>query len=67
MALVGGVGTLLGPLVGGVVITFLQSVLGSYTERHLFVLGMIFILFVLFLPGGLFGLLRGAGARERAP
>jgi branched-chain amino acid transport system permease protein len=62
MALVGGVGTLIGPLVGGVVITFLQSVLGSFTEHHLFVLGVIFILFVRFLPGGLFGLLR-----RRAP
>ncbi len=58
MALVGGIGTLIGPLVGGVVVTLLQSVLGSYTERHLFVLGIIFILFVLFLPGGLFGVLR---------
>jgi branched-chain amino acid transport system permease protein len=58
MALVGGVGTLIGPLVGGVVITFLQSVLGSFTERHLLLLGVIFILFVRFLPGGLFGLLR---------
>ncbi len=67
MALVGGVGTLIGPLVGGVVITFLQSVLGSYTERHLFVLGIIFILFVRFLPGGLFSLLRGASAHERTP
>jgi branched-chain amino acid transport system permease protein len=63
MALVGGVGTLIGPLVGGMLITFLQSVLGSFTERHLFVLGVIFILFVRFLPGGLFGLLR----RGRAP
>jgi branched-chain amino acid transport system permease protein len=67
MALVGGVGTLIGPLVGGVVIMFVQSVLGSFTERHLFVLGVIFILFVRFLPGGLFGLLRGASVRERAP
>jgi len=63
MALVGGIGTLIGPLVGGVVITLLQSVLGSYTERHLFVLGMIFILFVRFLPGGLFGLLRRDGTQ----
>ena len=63
MALVGGMGTLIGPLVGGVVITLLQSVLGSYTERHLFVLGIIFILFVRFLPGGLFGLLRRDGTQ----
>ncbi len=63
MALVGGIGTLIGPLVGGVVVTLLQSVLGSYTERHLFVLGIIFILFVRFLPGGLFGLLRRGAPR----
>jgi branched-chain amino acid transport system permease protein len=63
MALVGGIGTLIGPLVGGVVITLLQSALGSYTERHLFVLGVIFILFVRFLPGGLFGLLRRGDPR----
>jgi len=67
MALVGGVGTLIGPLVGGVVIMFVQSVLGSFTERHLFVLGIIFILFVRFLPGGLFSLLRGPGTGGHAP
>jgi ABC-type branched-subunit amino acid transport system permease subunit len=42
-------------------------VLGSFTERHLFVLGIIFILFVRFLPGGLFSLLRHPAGRERAP
>jgi branched-chain amino acid transport system permease protein len=67
MALVGGVGTLIGSLVGGVVIMFVQSVLGSFTERHLFVLGIIFILFVRFLPGGLFSLLRGPGTGGHAP
>ena len=58
VSLVGGIGTLLGPLVGSVIITFLESVIGSYTERHLFVLGAIFIIFVLFLPDGLLGLAR---------
>jgi branched-chain amino acid transport system permease protein len=58
VSLVGGVGTLFGPLVGSVIITFLESLIGSYTERHLFVLGMIFVLFVMFLPDGLIGLLR---------
>ena len=43
MGLVGGVGTLLGPLLGSVVITFMESVVGSYIERHLIVLGVIFI------------------------
>jgi hypothetical protein len=33
---------------------------GSYTERHLMVLGVIFIVFVIFLPDGLCGLARRA-------
>jgi branched-chain amino acid transport system permease protein len=58
VSLVGGIGTLLGPLVGSVIITFLESVIGSYTDRHLFVLGAIFVVFVMFLPDGLLGLAR---------
>jgi len=65
MALVGGIGTLVGPLVGGGIITFLESVLGSYTERHLIVLGAIFVVFVLFLPDGLMGLIRRVAAPRR--
>jgi branched-chain amino acid transport system permease protein len=66
VSLVGGIGTLLGPLVGSVIITFLESVVGSYTERHLFVLGVIFVVFVLFLPDGLLGLARRLTTRGRA-
>jgi branched-chain amino acid transport system permease protein len=58
MSLVGGVGTLLGPLAGSVIVTFLESLVGSYTERHLLVLGVIFIVFVMFLPDGLIGFAR---------
>ncbi len=65
VSLVGGIGTLLGPLVGSVLITFLESVVGSYSERHLFVLGLIFVVFVLFLPDGLVGLLRRLSASRR--
>jgi branched-chain amino acid transport system permease protein len=60
MSLVGGVGTLLGPLVGSTIITFLDSLVGSYTDRHLMVLGVIFIVFVMFLPDGLCGLAQRA-------
>jgi branched-chain amino acid transport system permease protein len=66
VSLVGGIGTLLGPLVGSAIITFLESVIGSYTERHLFVLGAIFVLFVMFLPDGLLGLARRLSARRQA-
>jgi branched-chain amino acid transport system permease protein len=66
MSLVGGVGTLLGPLAGSAIITFLESVVGSYTERHLFVLGAIFIVFVIFLPDGLCGLAQRLLGRRKA-
>src|SRR5262249_41215308 len=65
MSLVGGVGTLIGPLAGSVIITFFESMIGSYTERHLLVLGVIFIVFVLFLPDGLCGLLRRSFAANK--
>jgi len=52
-------------LVGSVFITFLESVVGTYTERHLFVLGLIFVVFVLFLPDGLVGLMRHVSERSR--
>lgn len=64
MSLVGGVGTLIGPLLGSPIITFLESYLGSYTERHLLVLGVIFIVFVMFLPDGLCGVIRRLFARR---
>jgi branched-chain amino acid transport system permease protein len=66
MSLVGGVGTLLGPLMGSVIITFMESMVGSYTERHLFVLGIIFIVFVVFLPDGLCGLVQRLATRRKA-
>ncbi|MGE0039495.1 MAG: branched-chain amino acid ABC transporter permease [Xanthobacteraceae bacterium] len=66
MSLVGGVGTLLGPLMGSAIITFMESLVGSYTERHLFVLGVIFIVFVMFLPDGLCGLVQRWATRRKA-
>jgi branched-chain amino acid transport system permease protein len=65
MSLVGGVGTLIGPLAGSAIITFLDSFIGSYTDRHLMVLGAIFIVFVMFLPDGLCGLVQRAFASRR--
>jgi branched-chain amino acid transport system permease protein len=41
-------------------------VVGSYTERHLFVLGLIFVVFVMFLPDGLLGLMRRLSAVRRS-
>ncbi len=54
----GGVGTLAGALYGGVILTVLKSVIGSMTEHHLIVIGLLFMAIVIFLPKGLMGLVR---------
>jgi branched-chain amino acid transport system permease protein len=54
----GGAGTLVGALYGSVLLTVLKSVVGSWTEHHLIVIGVLFMAVVIFLPRGLIGLVR---------
>ncbi|MEH2510429.1 branched-chain amino acid transport system permease protein [Nitrobacteraceae bacterium AZCC 1564] len=54
--LIGGVGTLVGALYGSVILVVIKSVLGSWTEHHLIVVGALFMASILFLPRGLIGL-----------
>lgn len=54
----GGVGTLAGALYGSVILTVLKSVVGSMTEHHLIVIGLLFMLTVIFLPKGMMGFIR---------
>jgi branched-chain amino acid transport system permease protein len=55
---IGGVGTLAGALYGGVILTVLKSVVGSLTQEHLIVIGLLFMTVVIFLPKGLLGFIR---------
>src|SRR3989441_7925720 len=62
--IMGGSRSLVGPAVGAIVVVLLQLGLSSLparglAERWQLLLGAVFIAFVLFLPGGLYGLLRG--------
>ena len=59
MVIIGGTGTLGGALLGAGAFILLQSLVSSYTERWMLLLGLTFILFVLFAPGGIVGALRG--------
>jgi len=59
MVIIGGTGTLGGAMLGSAAFILLQSLVSSYTERWMLILGATFILFVLFAPGGLVGALRG--------
>jgi branched-chain amino acid transport system permease protein len=58
MVIVGGQGTLLGPILGAAFFLLLQQVLSLYTESWALFFGMIFIGFVMFAPDGIVGLLR---------
>lgn len=58
MLIVGGAGTLTGPLLGAAVIRLLPNFVSSYTERWQTILGLVFIGFVLFAPKGIIGLYR---------
>jgi branched-chain amino acid transport system permease protein len=57
---IGGVGTLAGALYGTILLTLFKSIVGSWTEHHLIVIGIVFMIAVLFLPKGLLGLVRPA-------
>ncbi len=59
MVIIGGTGTLGGAVLGAAAFILLQSLVSSYTERWMSILGLTFILFVLFAPGGIVGALRG--------
>jgi branched-chain amino acid transport system permease protein len=57
MAYIGGVGSIVGPIIGAVFFVILREFLAlNLAEMHLIVFGILFILVVLFLPGGFVGL-----------
>jgi branched-chain amino acid transport system permease protein len=66
MAIVGGVGTLFGGVVGSAIIIVLENVVSSYTERWSMVLGLLFVLTMIFAPEGIVGKLRSLLARRGA-
>jgi branched-chain amino acid transport system permease protein len=64
MLIVGGAGTLSGPILGAVIIRLFPNFASSYTDRWQTLLGLVFILFVLFAPKGVIGLLRASGPEQ---
>lgn len=58
MVILGGIGTLLGPLIGATVVVLVENVLSSYVDRWPTVLGLVFILVILFARAGIAGSIR---------
>ncbi|WP_083220370.1 branched-chain amino acid ABC transporter permease [Hoeflea olei] len=67
----GGVGTLVGPILGAIAFTVAEHYVSSFTDAWLIYFGGLFVLMVIVAPGGIFGALsgiwtRGAASREAA-
>jgi branched-chain amino acid transport system permease protein len=56
MVIIGGAGTLVGPILGAAFFLLVQQQLSTYTDSWALFFGVIFILFVLFAPEGIWGL-----------
>jgi branched-chain amino acid transport system permease protein len=59
MVMIGGLGTLVGPIIGGAFFILLQEKVSSYVQWYSIVVGLVLVLIVLFVPRGLLGF-RGA-------
>ena len=58
MVMLGGAGTLVGPAIGAGVFLLLKNLVSSYSGHWMLIIGTVFILCVLYVPGGIWGTLR---------
>ena len=65
MAITGGIGTLLGSFVGAAAIIVLENTVSVFTARWPSVLGLTFVLIMIFAPEGVVGRARLLFARSR--
>ena len=57
MLVIGGLGTIAGPIIGTGLLTFIQEALIDYPGIQLTILGVILLVIVVFVPGGIVGLI----------
>lgn len=67
MGIVGGTGTILGPLIGAGLVLGLRNWVSSFFTLHLAVMGLVFIAVVIWAPGGVMGIFKKwlTDAKER--
>jgi branched-chain amino acid transport system permease protein len=66
MVIIGGAGTLIGPILGAAFFLIVEHQLSNYTEAWALFFGLIFIAFVMFAPEGIWGLVRARFRRNNA-
>ena len=62
--MIGGLGTLTGPIIGGVFFTLLRDKVSSFVDWYFIVIGLVLVFIVLFMPRGLFGFRHLLGLRS---
>jgi branched-chain amino acid transport system permease protein len=69
MVMLGGAGTLLGPVFGATAFLLMKNLVSTYSEHWLAIIGVVFVACVLFFPGGFWGTLRQVRiiTREKVP
>ena len=65
MELIGGMGTLFGPILGAGIVTLASDIANAYWERWLLILGVVFVAFVLFARGGVWGMMENLKGRMK--
>lgn len=58
MVVVGGLGTFYGPIVGGVIFTFLPEFLRAIAEYRMMIYGLMMSVAIIFMPEGIIGILQ---------
>lgn len=65
MCVLGGMGTIIGPILGAVVITYLLETMRVFADYRMLIYGLLLFVLILYMPGGLAGLLRAVWENRR--
>ena len=66
MMVIGGMGTISGPIIGAVFITYLLETMRVFAEYRLVIYGLLMFLVILYMPHGIAGMLKKLSLRVRA-
>jgi branched-chain amino acid transport system permease protein len=66
MVIAGGPGTLVGPVLGAALVVLMKNLASAYIDRWITLLGLIYVLIVMYVPGGIVAGLGRLMRRARA-
>lgn len=67
MVIIGGLGSLTGSVIGAVLFTLLPEILRPFQDLYDVIYGFLLLVFIIFMPQGIYGMLRSLKGRVRFP